>query len=78
MIPDDVDEPRPIDFSWYYFIGRAKLNLTIKETGRLTVTMFNKLFGHYKNMFDVEMRLTASNTTYSDAFKKQQQDEEWF
>lgn len=73
-----MDEPKPIDFSWYYFIGSAKLNLTLKETGRLTVTMFNHLFKHYRDMFDVEMRLKSSNTTYEDAYKRQNQEDEWF
>lgn len=66
-----------IDFSWFWFIGRAKLNLTFKETGRLSLRMFNKLYQHYKDNFDMEMRLMNANVTYEDAFKKSQQSEEW-
>ena len=67
-----------IDFSWFYFIGKAKLGLSFKETGRLTLTMFNKLYGHYKTVWSIEMRLTQANMTYEEAFIKSQQDEEWF
>ena len=66
-----------IDFSWFYFIGKAKLNLSFKETGRLTLTMFNKLYGHYKDTFDLEMRLTQANMTYEEAYDKSMKDEEW-
>ena len=76
MIQDEVDPV--IDFSWFYFVGKAKLNLTFHETGRLTLTMFNKLYGHYKDNWDFEMKLTAANMTYRAAFLKSQQDEEWF
>jgi len=67
-----------IDFSWFYFIGKAKLGLSFKETGRLTLTMFNRLYGHYKTVWSIEMRLTQANMTYEEAFIKSQQDEEWF
>lgn len=40
--------------------------------------MFNKLYGHYKNNWDFEMRLTHGNMTYAEAYVKSQQDEEWF
>lgn len=40
--------------------------------------MFNKLYGHYKDNFDIEMRLKNANATYREAFIKSQQDEEWF
>ena len=67
-----------IDFSWFYFIGKAKLNLSFHETGRLTLTMFNKLYGHYRNMWDLEMRLSHANMTHSEAYNKSLKDEEWF
>ena len=44
----------------------------------MTLTMFNKLYGHYKDMWDMEMRLTQANMTYAEAYAKSQQDEEWF
>ena len=40
--------------------------------------MFNKLYGHYKDTWDFEMRLSHINMTYEEAFIKSQQDEEWF
>ena len=76
MIHDEVDPV--IDFTWFYFIGRTKLGLTFKETGRLTLTTFNKLYQHYKDNWDLEMLMTASRMTYKDAHEKQQQNEEWF
>ena len=76
MIHDEYDPV--IDFSWFYYIGKTKLGLSFKETGRLTLTMFNKLYGHYKDNWDLELRLFHANMTYKDAFVKSQQDEEWF
>jgi hypothetical protein len=72
-----VIEPEPIDFSWFYFIGRKCLNLTFKETGRLTLRTFNKLYQHYKNNWDLEMRLRTANVTYAEAHKTAQKSEEW-
>lgn len=67
-----------MDFSWFWFIGKTKLNLSIKETGRLTLRMFGRLYQHYKDDFDLEMMLWKGHQTYADAYKKSQQDEEWF
>lgn len=67
----------PIDFSWFYFIGKVKLGLTFKDTGRLTLTLFNKLYSHYKADWDLEMKLRASRTTYEQAYIKTQKAEEW-
>lgn len=75
MIQDEYDPV--IDFSWIYFIGKTKLNLSFKETGRLTLKMFNKLYEHYKNNWDYEMKLSNANMTYKEAFIKSQQEEEW-
>ena len=66
-----------IDFSWFYFIGKAKLGLSFKETGHLTYTTFSKLYKHYKNDFDYEMTLRKHNLTYKEAFIMSQEDEEW-
>ena len=76
MIHDEYDPV--IDFSWFYFIGKTKLNLSFKETGKLTFKMFNKLYEHYKNTWDFEARLMQNNTTYAEHYIKSQQDEEWF
>jgi hypothetical protein len=67
-----------MDFTWFWFIGRAKLGLTFKETGRLTLRMFGRLYQHYKNDYDLEMRLWKADKTYADAHRMSQQDEEWF
>lgn len=75
MIQDDINPV--IDFSWFYFVGKTRLGLSFKETGRLTLTMFNRLYGHYKTMWSLEMRLAHQNMTYDEAFQKAQQDEEW-
>lgn len=40
--------------------------------------MFNKLYGHYKADWDLEMRLTKHDMTYSEAYAKSMKDEEWF
>ena len=76
MIQDEVDPV--IDFSWYWFIGRTKLHLTFKETGKLTLWMFNKLYDHYKSDFDLEMRLKNANVTYAEAYRKAQERDDWF
>ena len=76
MIQDEYDPV--IDFSWYWFVGKAKLNLSFKETGRLTLTMFNKLYKHYKDMWDMEMLLAKTKMTHEQAYIKSQKDEEWF
>lgn len=67
-----------MDFSWYYFVGRNKLGFEYKEVGRLTLTLFNKLYKHYKDTFDMELRLKNANVTYQEAFNKQQEEQEWF
>jgi len=40
--------------------------------------MFNKLYGHYKDVWDMEMIMAQSNTTYKKAYIKFQKDQEWF
>lgn len=71
-------EYEPIDFSWFYFIGSAKLGLSVKEIGRLTVSMFSKLYSHYKDTWSFEMRMTNKNMTYSEAIAQAQKSQEWF
>ena len=53
------------------------MNLTFKETGRLTLILFNKLYKCYKDNFDLEMKLKLSNTTYAELNKKAVEQEEW-
>mgnify|MGYP003413225526 CR=1 FL=1 len=40
--------------------------------------MFNKLYAHYKDNFDLELRLKKANITYSELYMKSMEDEEWF
>lgn len=67
-----------MDFSWFYFIGSKKLNLTMKETGRLTLTIFGKLYQHYKDDFDLELKLRLAETTYKKVEQDSNPDKEWF
>lgn len=76
MIHDEADPV--IDFSWFYFIGKTKLNLSLKETGRLTLNLFNRLYQHYKDNWDMEMIMAAAHTTYKTLYARSQQDDEWF
>lgn len=77
MIPDEA-EAQEVDFSWFYFIGKTRLGLTFKETGRLTIKLFNRLYQHYKDNWDLEMRLSKANKTYAEIHAKAQNAEEWF
>ena len=78
MIPDDEEIDPVLDFSWFYYIGKTKLGLTSSEIGRITLTLFNKLYAHYKASFDLELRLKQTNTTYEEAYEKANKAEEWF
>ena len=78
MIPDDAERDPVIDFSWFYFIGRTKLGLTLRETGRITLTLFNKLYMHYRNSFDYELMLQKLGKTYAEADQAANDAEEWF
>lgn len=40
--------------------------------------MFNKLYKHYKDTFDMELRLNKANVTYEEAYERAQKAEEWF
>ena len=44
----------------------------------MSLNLFLKLYKHYKDNFDLEMRLKKSNTTYEEAHKKAQKSQEWF
>ena len=43
----------------------------------MTLTLFNKLYAHYKDDFDMELRLNKTNMTYSEVHLKSMKDEEW-
>jgi hypothetical protein len=72
------EESQPIDFTFFYFVGKTKLNLSFKETGRLTYRLFSKLYQHYKNNFDLELQMKIKNVTYGELYNRQQQEDEWF
>ena len=47
----------------------------------MTPRKFMKLYGHYKNNFDLEMKMKSKNMTYSQLAKLQEKysgDGEWF
>ena len=44
----------------------------------MTLTLFNKLYGHYRNDFDMEMRLKNANMTYEEARIKARERDDWF
>lgn len=73
-----MDESEPIDFTWFYFIGRNKLGFTFHEVGRLTLTTFNLFYKHYKDDFDFELMLEKTGTTYAKAYEKSQHEDDWF
>lgn len=77
MIPDE-EEDDTIDFSYYYFIGATRLGLTFKQTGRMTMRMFNRLYKHYKNTWSIEMRLSHANMTYDELEAKVREQEDLF
>ena len=43
----------------------------------MTLTTFNKLYEHYKDIFDLEMKLKNANMTYKEAYNKAQRAAEW-
>lgn len=54
------------------------MNLSFKETGRLTLKLFNKLYQHYKDNFDLELSLKLNRKTYASLELEQEESEEWF
>lgn len=44
----------------------------------MTLTLFNRIYAHYKDTFDMEMMLRRAGMTYAEAYKKSQQAQEWF
>ena len=74
---EELDDSKPLSFSWVYYIARAKLNLTEKETGRLTYAQFKERYKAYKDTFDLELILTLNRKTYSDLQAIQDEGDEW-
>jgi hypothetical protein len=80
VIHEDEDEieNEPINFLWIYFICRNRLNLTDKESGRITLRQFLGLYQAYKDTFDLELLLRANKVTYQELKQKSEKAEEWF
>lgn len=55
----------------------TRLGFTFKESGRLTLREWSNYYQHYKDNFDLELMLKASNTTYAKLRAKQLESEEW-
>lgn len=72
-----MDDP-VLNFTWIYFIGMTKLKFSFKETGRLTLKSFLKYYQCYKDTFDLEMLMKASNTTYKKIKEQQELSDKWF
>lgn len=54
------------------------MGFTTKEIGRMTLTLFNKLYDHYKNLFDFELMLSKTGTTYKKAYEKANESDRYF
>lgn len=57
------------------------MGFTEREIGRMTLRKFLKLYGHYKNNFDLEMKMKQQGITYKQAeilSEQQSGDAEWF
>lgn len=52
--------------------------MSFKEVGRITLRLFNKLYGHYKDNFDLEMKMKNTSTTYADIKIRTQNQDRWF
>ena len=74
---DDEIEDEPLNFSWIYYIGSSKLNLRIKEVGRLTIRQFLDLYKVYKDTFDLELYLKLARKTYAKLEAEREKSEEW-
>lgn len=44
----------------------------------MTLTLFNRLYKHWKDHWSLEMRLTQSNTTFDEAHTQSMKEQEWF
>lgn len=49
-----------------------------KEIGRMTLTLFNRYYDSYKQLFDFEMLCYKTGTTYQKAYEKAHESEKWF
>lgn len=56
----------------------SRLKFSFKETGKLTLSAFLKFYENYQNLFDLEMTLQNTKTTYKQLKIKVRKSEEWF
>ena len=54
------------------------MKLSTKETGRLTMYKFNRLYQNYKDIFDTELMLMHTGKTYAKLKQETEKQEEWF
>lgn len=54
------------------------MGFTTKEIGRMTLTLFNKYYDQYRDLFDLEMYLDKTNTTYMKFNEKASETDKWF
>lgn len=52
--------------------------MSFHEIGRMTLTLFNKMYQHYQQVWSMEMRLNRANMTYEEAKAKAREAEDWF
>lgn len=56
----------------------SRFNISLKESGRLTLKQFLGFYKAYKTTFDMELLLTLSKKTYADIEKESNKQDEWF
>ena len=56
----------------------TRLNIPYHRIGRLTYAQFDALYTEYKYIFDLEMMLTRSGTTYEKMQKQAFDEAGWF
>ena len=74
---DEIEEAEPIAFSWIIAICLNKLNLNLKEAGRLTYRQFKLLYRAYQDTFDQELLMSKSGITYEKLRAEANKSEEW-
>ena len=55
-----------------------KLGLTYKQTGRITLSVFNGLYAGYKRQWDLEHQLDWANKTFEDLSERVYKSQRWF
>lgn len=58
-------------------VAATRLNIPYNKIGRLTYSQFDALYTSYKKMFDLEMMMQRSGTTY-EKLAEESMNEGWF